>query len=113
MALDEFPLTPNGKVNRQALPRPGPAPVASGEVELPRTPLEKQLAEIWEDLLSFDPIGIHDNFFQLGGHSVLAMMMMSRVQRDLQAKLTIRNVFETPTIAGLARKLESTLNANL
>lgn len=107
VVLETFPQTPNGKINRKALPAPA---AASGETKSaftpPRTPSEEKLAKIWRELLQQPELGIDDNFFEIGGHSLLAMQLMARVRKEFQAELTLRNIFEAPTIAELAKILE-------
>jgi amino acid adenylation domain-containing protein len=101
--LDVFPLTPNGKVNRQALPAPDPFHMG-GEVSFvpPRTLTEETLASIWADLLGLERVGIHDDFFDLGGHSLLATQVISRLREALSVELPLRYLFESSTIAELA-----------
>lgn len=101
--LDELPLTPNGKLDRRALPAPdAPDAAAQRSYVPPQTPLEKQLAEIWEAVLGRERIGLYDNFFDLGGHSLLTTQIVSRVRTVLGVTLSLRTFFETPTIAGQA-----------
>jgi acyl carrier protein len=103
--LEQMPLTPNGKVDRKALPDPGSAGGSDrkGASYLPpRTPLEAQLAEVWADVLQKERIGVTDSFFALGGHSLSAMLMVSRVRNTMGLELPLRSLFETPTIEGLA-----------
>jgi acyl carrier protein len=101
--LDEVPLTPNGKVNRKALPAPDPSGFQAGNAyEEPRTPVEEALAGIWEEVLRLERVGVHDNFFDLGGHSLLAVQVMTRLNRHFGVELPLRALFEEPTIAGLA-----------
>jgi hypothetical protein len=101
--LSELPRNPNGKVDRGALPistftrADTPQPYAT-----PRTPSEESLAEIWSELLGTEEIGIHDNFFDVGGHSLLAAQCVDRVNRRMNASLRITDLFSAPTIAGLA-----------
>ena len=101
--LDALPLTPNGKLDRAALPD---LRVARADVEsayaAPSTPLEERLAEIWSELLGVAAVGIDDDFFALGGHSLLAMRLLSRVNEAFDVELTLRQVFDHPTIAALA-----------
>jgi acyl carrier protein len=101
VVLDKFPMTPNGKVNRQALPVPGSATPAENSAP-PRSPIEEKVAEIWREVMKRDQIGREDDFFELGGHSLMAMMVLSRVRKTFNTNLTMRDVFEAPTIAGLA-----------
>jgi amino acid adenylation domain-containing protein len=104
VALDALPLTPNGKLDRAALPAPADAHPGAAFVA-PRTPAEAQLAAIWSAVLGRERVGVHDNFFALGGHSLLAAQMIARARRALNADLTLRALFEAPTVAGLAATL--------
>jgi len=104
--MDELPRLSNGKVNRLALPR---AELRAEDHELtyvaPRTATEKKLAEIWASVLKVDRIGIHDNFFSIGGHSLRAMQVVSRVRAMFKIDLPIRVLLEAPTIAGIVDAL--------
>jgi acyl-coenzyme A synthetase/AMP-(fatty) acid ligase/acyl carrier protein len=101
--LTSLPLTPNGKVDRAALPAPETvAPDVSRERTLPRTPVEQQLASIWEEVLGGEAIGVDDDFFELGGHSLMAIQVMSRVRETFQVEIPMNALFECPTIASLA-----------
>ncbi len=101
--LERFPLTPNGKIDRLALPEPEAVrPSLEQSYEAPRTPFEQTLAEICGELLELDRVGIHDNFFALGGHSLLATRMVSRIHDALGVELPLRVFFERPTVAELA-----------
>jgi amino acid adenylation domain-containing protein len=101
--LETLPLTPSGKVNRQALPVPGPVrPDLEDLYVAPRTAIERQVTAIWCHLLALERIGIHDNFFELGGHSLLAMQLLSRVRDATHVEVSLLSFFETPTVAGLA-----------
>ncbi|MGG6293710.1 amino acid adenylation domain-containing protein [Leptolyngbya sp. AN02str] len=102
--LEALPLTPNGKVDRQALPLPGRSPHAAPPTA-PTTPMEAQLAQLWSQVLRLEHIGIHDNFFELGGDSLLATQLVSRIRTALQIELPLRQLFEQPTIAQLARAI--------
>jgi acyl carrier protein len=101
MLMEALPLTPSGKVDRQALPVPDRV---RPEVEFvaPRTPIEAALAEIWAQLLGVDRIGVNDSFFDLGGHSLLATQLVSQVRETFSVELPLRRLFETPTVAALA-----------
>lgn len=103
--LDAFPLTPNGKIDRLALPVPDTARFNLKEYVAPQTPVEDVLVDIWADILKLERVGIHDNFFDLGGHSLLATQLISRVHKILRAQLTLRDLFEEPTIANLSKIL--------
>jgi len=104
LLLPELPLTPQGKVDRRALPDPFAAAGAGGggERELPSNPLEEQLAAIWSEVLRVETIGRRDSFFELGGHSLLAMQIVSRVRKELGVDLPLRSFLEHPTVAELA-----------
>jgi amino acid adenylation domain-containing protein len=103
VTLGALPLLANGKLNRKALPAPGPGPSGrDGVSELPRDRLEFQLTQIWEDVLDTHPVGIRDNFFDLGGHSLLAVRLMARVERDFGKKLPLAILFQRGTVEDLA-----------
>ncbi len=107
VALDAMPLSPNGKLDRSALPDPGPGSVAPAcEYVAPRTPLEEELARIWAEVLGHERVGIHDNFFDLGGHSLESVQLVSRMTGALGRPVTVRSVFQAPTIAAMAELLE-------
>jgi amino acid adenylation domain-containing protein len=101
--LDTLPLTPNGKVDRKALPVPDQSrPELDQIFVVPRTPVEEMIAEIWAEALKVERVGIHDNFFDLGGHSLLATQVISRMRQTFHVDLSLRLLFERPTVAGLA-----------
>ena len=103
VCLDKLPLSPNGKVDRRALPVPDWSRRAPAvEFVAPRTPVEETLAEIWKDLLGIDRISVHASFFELGGHSLLATRAVSRIHTAFSVEVPLRSLFETPTIAELA-----------
>jgi amino acid adenylation domain-containing protein len=104
--LGALPLTTNGKLDRRALP----APIedrATHEPTAPRTEIERELAELWRELLGVEIVGVEDDFFELGGHSLLAAQLAARVRARLEVGLSVREVFEEPTVAGQARLVES------
>ena len=103
IALDTFPLTPNKKIDRNALPTPTPTIRHSSEP--PRPGIETTIATIWENVLGTTGIGRHDNFFDLGGHSLLATMIVSRLRDQLCVELAVRTIFVAPTIAELAAEI--------
>jgi acyl carrier protein len=103
MSLERLPLTPSGKVDRQALPVPDKTrPNLAETFVAPRTPLESQVAAIWAELLQVEQIGVDDNFFELGGHSLLAIQIVSRIRNTFQIEMPLHSLFEAPTIADLA-----------
>jgi len=105
--LDELPLLPNGKLDRNALPAPDAARPAFDEaLAAPTTPTEAVLADLWVEVLRLEQVGIHDNFFDLGGHSLLATQVISRIRERLQVELPLRRLFEAPTIAALAPTID-------
>jgi amino acid adenylation domain-containing protein len=104
--LDRLPLTPSGKVDRKALPMPDATPTSGSSYVAPRTPLEESLVAIWQEVLKIERVGVKDNFFDLGGHSLLMMQVVSRVERVLGIAMPVRSFFEFPTIAALAAEIE-------
>ncbi|OQY27011.1 MAG: hypothetical protein B6244_11790 [Candidatus Cloacimonetes bacterium 4572_55] len=108
-SLEKFPLTRSGKIDRRAL---GALSVEhlgtpSDSVVLPRTDEEKLLADLWADILGVDQVGIHDNFFEMGGHSLLATQLTSRIRKTFDIELSLRQLFESPTIAELISPIET------
>jgi amino acid adenylation domain-containing protein len=100
--LESFPLTPNGKVDRRALPAPQVAETVTDESYIsPRNDAEARMAKIWEQVLAIKPIGIHSNFFELGGHSLLAIRLLNRVEKEFGRKLMITALLQAPTIEKL------------
>jgi acyl carrier protein len=105
--LDALPVTANGKVDRKSLPTPEPQrPELAQHYTAPRTPVEELLCEIWAEVLKLESVGIYDNFFDLGGHSLLATQIVSRLREKLRVDLPLRFLFEAPTVAELALKIE-------
>jgi acyl-coenzyme A synthetase/AMP-(fatty) acid ligase/acyl carrier protein len=99
--LDVLPLTPNGKLDRRALPAPEPM-TAERELIAPRTPLEQQVADIWRTVLRVDRVGIDDNFWDLGGHSLIATKVLVRVRDTFGIDLPLQSLFTTPRLAEFA-----------
>ncbi|AGY58438.1 non-ribosomal peptide synthetase [Gloeobacter kilaueensis] len=110
VALPQLPLTANGKLDRAALPDPFLVARPSAQVP-PRTPLELQLVQIWEELLALKPIGVTDNFFDLGGNSLLAVHLLARIQKQLDLKLPLAAFFRSATIESLAQQLQGSAPA--
>ncbi|HYG09428.1 MAG TPA: amino acid adenylation domain-containing protein, partial [Pyrinomonadaceae bacterium] len=108
LVLDEIPLTPNGKIDRNALPLPERNfRRLERDYQPPRNPTEELLANIWAQSLGVERVGIHHNFFELGGHSLLATQIISRVRRALRVEVPLRALFESPTVAGLAQHVDA------
>jgi non-ribosomal peptide synthetase component E (peptide arylation enzyme) len=110
--LEALPLTPNGKIDRLALPRPDAATVLPAATYVaPRTPTEAAVAAIWAVVLGVALVGVEDDFFALGGHSLLAVQIFSRVRAAFAVEIPLLTLFETPTVAALARALDAGLAA--
>lgn len=106
VTLEALPWTPNGKVDRKALPAPEGRPELEKAYVAPRTPTEEVLAGIWAQVLGLDRVGVHYNFFELGGHSLLAMLVFARLQKAFPVPLPLRALFEKPTVAELSAAIE-------
>jgi amino acid adenylation domain-containing protein len=106
VTLDALPLTSNGKIDRRALAKLEVQPGEAREIVLPRTSTETQMVELWEKMLKHSPVSIHDNFFEIGGHSLLATQMISRLRSSLGIELSLKSLFEAPTIASIAHQIE-------
>ncbi|MGH7844014.1 MAG: AMP-binding protein, partial [Candidatus Binatia bacterium] len=107
VALANLPLTPQNKVDRNALPAPGHSrPQLDTPFTPPQTAMEQELARIWADVLGLGAVGIHDNFFDLGGNSLSAMRVLSRMIEDFQVDLPLRAFFDAPTVGALAARIE-------
>ncbi|WP_343274163.1 non-ribosomal peptide synthetase, partial [Lentibacillus songyuanensis] len=103
--LDTIPLTPNDKVDRKGLPKPDVS--NQSEYLAPKTDLERKLVAIWQEALGIGQIGVTDNFFSLGGHSLKAIQLMSNIHKELQIEIPVRIIFEHPTVKQLARHLRN------
>ncbi len=113
--LAEFPRTRTGKIDRKSLPNPETAIVDETLFEAPSSTIEKGLAEIWKNILTVETVGIHHNFFELGGHSLLAIQLIAHIQATFEVVITIKEIFEKPTIEALstviAEKTKTTIPA--
>lgn len=107
VVLDAIPLTPTGKIDRRALPKPGSADAGKRELVPLSTDTERKLAEIWKELLGTDAISAKDSFFELGGHSLKAAGMVSRIAERFSMQMSLRDIFMNPTLEGLAAHLDT------
>jgi hypothetical protein len=108
VAMEGFPLTPNAKVDRKALPRPDKAQArAQADYVAPQSDVQRQIAEIYKKVLGLSQVGQSDNFFQLGGHSLLAVQAHRELRASVSPKLTITDIFRFPTVAALAAHLDN------
>ena len=111
--MKNFPLTPNGKIDRRALPAPAStSSVSEKTIVSPRNHIEELVANAWSAVLGIERIGIFDNFFDLGGHSLKIIQLISRMRDAFNVEISVRSFFETPTIAGLAKKIDAHLQNN-
>jgi thioesterase domain-containing protein/acyl carrier protein len=104
VTLSAMPLTPNGKIDRAALPEPNVS-IARSSSPNPRNEIERKLLEIWKELLGTDAVGVNDSFFELGGHSLLAVRMVERIRQAFRQNLPLAKLFTAPTVAELALAL--------
>jgi amino acid adenylation domain-containing protein len=102
VSITELPLSPNGKVDASRLPRPENCTSEEEEFIAPRTPVEEMIAEMWAEVLRVERVGVFDDFFALGGHSLLATQIIARIRDAFDVNISMRTLFENPTIAGLA-----------
>jgi amino acid adenylation domain-containing protein/non-ribosomal peptide synthase protein (TIGR01720 family) len=102
VALEQLPLTANGKLDRKALPEPGESAAAQAAYVAPRTELEARLAEIWERALGVERVGMMDHFFERGGHSLRATTLVAQIHKELHINVPLRTVFEFPTLGEFA-----------
>uniref|UniRef100_UPI001EFA0991 amino acid adenylation domain-containing protein n=1 Tax=Bacillus wiedmannii TaxID=1890302 RepID=UPI001EFA0991 len=107
MEMDMIPLTNNGKVNRNALPEPDATGLISSDYEAPQTVIQKDLVAVWKNVLGVSSIGIHDNFFDLGGHSLKATAVISEIHKVLHIEVPLKEIFMNPTIKELSRFIET------
>ncbi|WP_277884426.1 amino acid adenylation domain-containing protein [Paenibacillus polymyxa] len=104
--LQNMPLTPNGKIDRKALPAPEDSLQSRADYVAPRTWVEVKLAQIWQDVLGLEQVGVKENFFEIGGHSLRATTLASKIHKELNKPLPLRSIFEAPTIEQLAAVME-------
>jgi amino acid adenylation domain-containing protein len=109
LELEELPLNRNGKIDRKALPDPDQVMQSLDPAELPKTHIEKTVAQIWEEVLEISPIGVNHNFFQLGGHSLRIIQVRSRINQLLGVDVSVIELFRRPTVGQLAQFLEEQL----
>src|SRR5262247_1462910 len=108
--LDDLPVGPTGKVDRLALPAPGSDDLESGRGYVaPRTETEAAVAAIWAAVLGLAQVGVEDNFFEMGGHSLLTTQVISRIRQTLAVEIPVRTLFEHPTISALAESIETVM----
>ena len=105
MVLDRLPITPNGKIDRNALPEPGPD-LSESLFEAPRTDTEERLLKVWKRILTSDDIGIHNNYFDLGGDSILSIQIVARARAE-GLVINPGDLFRHPTVAELSRVAQS------
>ncbi|MCY8881064.1 amino acid adenylation domain-containing protein [Bacillus spizizenii] len=105
--IEEMPLTANGKIDREALPAPDGNMLAGTEYAAPRTLIEKQLAEIWKEVLAHSELGIKDNFFDVGGHSLKVLQLVDQINKVMGIKLHYHVVYEAPTIETMAHDIQA------
>jgi len=105
--MDVIPITPNGKIDRKALPKPDYSNIQrTGEFIAPRTPNEKLVAQIWQEMMDIKSISIADNFFELGGRSLVAVKIMARIEKETGKRLPLATLFEHATVEKLAARLD-------
>ncbi|MDN7736819.1 MULTISPECIES: non-ribosomal peptide synthetase [Burkholderia] len=112
VVLDALPLTPNGKVDRRALPEPDDEAFAQAQYEAPQGDTEQTIAALWAELLGVERVGRHDNFFALGGHSLLATRMLARLRESFGHDVSIRTLFEAPTVSQLAPRVHTAVQSD-
>jgi acyl carrier protein len=113
VVVEALPLKPNGKVDRAALAGFQRPALPDHGYEPPRTDIEHRLAEMWQEALGRDRVGVHDNFFDVGGHSLMATRLVSRIRQQFAVELPLQRMFESPTIAELAQAVEALVIADL
>ncbi len=113
ICLEQFPLLPNGKIDAESLPKPDVLrPALAQEFVAPRNSIEEELAKLWVKVLKVEPIGVYDNFYELGGQSLRGMRLLARVRNFFKVDFPICKFLEEPTVAGMAKTIESSLNSD-
>lgn len=105
--MDELPLTGNGKIDRRALPLPDASVSRGVSYVAPRNETEQQLADVWAQVLQVQQVGVYDHFFDIGGHSLAGMKMLALVHQELGVELSLKDLFQSPTVEGLAQVIAS------
>ncbi len=111
VVLDEMPFNPNGKIDRKALPAPAGRDVLETEYVAPRNPVEEHVAAVFAELLQVERVGVDDHFFELGGSSLVATQVVSRIRQLFSVELPIRSLFEHPTVAGIGAAVDEARKA--
>ncbi|MGV3273593.1 surfactin non-ribosomal peptide synthetase SrfAA, partial [Bacillus sp. CIS52] len=104
--MDELPLTGNGKIDRRALPMPDVTAANAVSYTAPSNETEQKLADIWAEVLQMERVGVHDQFFEIGGHSLAGMKLLALIQKTFSVQLTLKDLFTSPTVAGLTQLIE-------
>jgi amino acid adenylation domain-containing protein len=113
VVLKALPLTPNGKIDRRALPAPDLTQLISeSNFVAPATPVEEMLAGVWTQVLGLEKIGVNDNFFDLGGHSLIATRVISQIRQVFEVEIPLRRLFELPTVSELAKEIQTAIKAD-
>ncbi|WP_367818270.1 amino acid adenylation domain-containing protein [Paenibacillus sp. SI8] len=105
--MDAMPLTPNGKLDKKALPKPDESALARAAYVAPRNVTEERLAVIWQEILGLEQVGVHDSFFEIGGHSLKAALLVTRVFESLREEVPLHYVFQHPTVEKMAEYVDS------
>jgi acyl carrier protein len=106
VVLDRLPLTPSGKLDRQALPAPDLGAAMARAYVAPRTPVEETMARAWAEVLGVERVGVHDDFFELGGHSLIAAQIVARARSAFGVELPLHGLFTAPSVALLSALVE-------
>lgn len=106
--MDELPLTGNGKIDRRALPLPDASVSRGVSYVAPRNETEQKVADIWAQVLQAEQVGVYDHFFDIGGHSLAGMKMLALIHQELGVELSLKDLFQSPTVEGLAQVIAST-----